>query len=274
MSKDHIKAGVIGHPITHSKSPLIHGYWISKQGLLGSYDAIDISPAQLETGVRKLITQGYRGFNVTLPHKQEMLKLCDDVDETARSIGAVNMVSIYNGKLKGFNTDAFGYIENLKAHNASIDKNKPAIVLGAGGAARAIVYGLLQEGFQNIIVTNRTLEKAIEIAAMDGKNVKACPWDEREMALSDAGLLVNTTALGMTGKEKLLIGLTRLPQEAVVSDIVYAPLMTDLLLQAKERGNTVVTGIGMLLHQARPAFATWFGVMPDVDEALQQKVLG
>lgn len=274
MSKDHIKAGVIGHPITHSKSPLIHGYWISKHGLLGSYDAIDISPAQLETGVRKLITQGYRGFNVTLPHKQEILKLCDDVDDTARSIGAVNMISIQNGKLKGFNTDAFGYIENLKAHNGSIDKSKPAIVLGAGGAARAIVYGLLQGGFQNIIVTNRTLEKAIEIAAMDGEKVKTCPWDEREMALSDAGLLVNTTALGMTGKEKLLIDLSRLPQDAVVSDIVYAPLMTDLLLQAKERGNTVVTGIGMLLHQARPAFAEWFGVMPDVDEALQQKVLG
>lgn len=274
MKKDPVKACVIGFPVSHSKSPLIHQHWIQKYGLSGNYDAKEVSPDALGASIENLVREGYSGFNVTLPHKQAMVTLCDVVDDTARAIGAVNTVVIQEGQRRGTNTDAFGYIENLKSHKIALDKTKPAIVLGAGGAARAIVYGLLQDGFESILITNRTYEKAQELVAMNPKKIKALSWDAREDALAGAGLLVNTTALGMTGKDPLLLNLSLLPKTAVVSDIVYAPLMTELLQSAQRRGNSVVTGIGMLLHQARPAFAAWFGVLPEVDEVLEKKVLG
>lgn len=273
MHKTPVKCGVIGHPISHSKSPVIHNHWIGLHGLNGTYEAIDIAPERLKEGIETLLSQGYAGFNVTIPHKQAVMGLCNLVDDTARTIGAVNTVKIENGKLYGTNTDAFGFIENLKSQRYTIDKSKPAVILGAGGASRAVVYGLLQDGYENIILTNRTMEKAQEIAEMDEAKISAIPWDARHDGFKEAGLLVNTTALGMAGKEPLQIDLSNLAASCVVSDIVYAPLMTDLLLQAKARGNPVVTGIGMLLHQARPAFQTWFGVLPNVDDALMRKVL-
>ncbi len=273
MNKAPIKAGVIGHPISHSKSPLIHGHWIKAYGLSGSYEAIDIAPENLKSGILDLAAKGYAGLNVTIPHKQAVMALCDDVDDVARMIGAINTIKIENNKLYGTNTDAFGFIENLKSHGHAIDKTQPAIVLGAGGAARAVVYGLLHDGYQNILITNRTIEKAKDIAQMDGRKVFAIDWSHRTQAIKDARLLVNTTALGMTGKETLDIDLSNLPASCVVCDIVYVPLMTDLLTRSQARGNPIVTGIGMLLHQARPAFQAWFGVMPDVDDALLKKVL-
>lgn len=269
-----IKAGVIGYPIKHSKSPLIHNHWIAQYGLHGSYEAIEIVPDNLEKGIRRLIDDGYAGFNVTIPHKQEIFKLCKTVDETARSIGAVNTVVIKDGALHGTNTDAFGFIENVHKSAFGVDFiHRPAIVLGAGGAARAVVYSLLQAGARQIIVTNRTADKAKDIAEMNTDIIRVAPWERRADLLRDAGLLVNTTSLGMSGKAPLDIDLTLLPDDAVVSDIVYAPLMTDLLVHAKARGNQIVTGIGMLLHQARPAFEKWFGVLPDVSEELEKKVL-
>lgn len=269
-----IHAGVIGYPVKHSKSPLIHNHWITQYGLSGEYKAIEIAPDKLTEGVRRLVDEGYAGFNVTIPHKQEILNLCETVDATASAIGAVNTVTIREGRLHGANTDAFGFIENVHRSSFGADfTHYPAVVLGAGGAARAVVHALIEAGAQQIIVTNRTADKAKDIAEMNRDVVRVAAWEERSNALHDCGLLVNTTSLGMTGKEALEIDLGLLPKEAVVSDIVYAPLMTDLLKTAEQRGNQIVTGIGMLLHQARPAFEKWFGVLPDVTEELEKKVL-
>ena len=269
-----IKAGVIGYPVKHSKSPLIHNHWIAQYGLSGDYTAIEIAPENLQDGVQKLIDAGFKGFNVTIPHKQEIFKLCAEVDETANAIGAVNTVVIKGGKLHGTNTDAFGFIENVHQSAFGVDfVHRPAVVLGAGGAARAVVYGLMRAGAQQIIILNRTAGKAKDIAEMNTDIVRVAPWDKRGDMLRDAGLLVNTTSLGMSGKEPLDLDLALLPKDAVVSDIVYAPLMTELLKNAEKNGNQIVTGIGMLLHQARPAFEKWFGVLPDVTEDLEKKVL-
>lgn len=269
-----IKAGVIGHPIRHSKSPIIHNHWIGEYGLEGEYKAIDIAPENLRAGVQALIEEGYAGFNVTIPHKQEIFKLCAEVDDTARAIGAVNTVVIRDGQLSGTNTDAFGFIENVKREAFGVDfAHRPCIVLGAGGAARAIIHGLIEAGAEKIIVTNRTIEKAREIAAYNKDVIDVAPWERRNEILDGAGFLVNTTALGMSGKDALSIDLAALPSDATVSDIVYAPLMTGLLSQAQHGGRQIVTGIGMLLHQARPAFEKWFGVLPDVTAELEAKVL-
>ncbi len=270
-----IRAGVIGYPIRHSKSPVIHAHWIEQNGLSGSYEAIEIAPEELKEKIAMLAADGYAGFNVTIPHKEIIFKLCDEVDEKSRLIGAVNTVKIEHGKLYGTNTDAFGFIENIKQEAPGFDFTRgPAVVLGAGGAARAVIYGLLQEGVPRIILTNRTRDKAETLAAMAPEKITVVDWDARSEILKDAHLLVNTTALGMTGKDPLDISLENLPVSSVVNDIVYAPLMTDLLKNAQRNGNIIVTGIGMLLHQARPAFHLWFGVMPSVTDALQKKVLG
>lgn len=269
-----IKAGVIGHPVKHSKSPLIHNHWIEKHGLSGEYTAIEIAPEDLTEGVQDLIACDFAGFNVTVPHKQAIFKICDYVDDTAKAIGAVNTVVIRNGLLHGTNTDAFGFIENVHKSAFGVDfLHRPCVVLGAGGAARAVVHGLIAAGAKKIIVTNRTRENAEGIAEMNPSIVKIADWEERSDVLLGAGFLVNTTALGMTGKGPLEIDLAALSEGAVVSDIVYAPLKTDLLLQAEAKGHQIVTGIGMLLHQARPAFEKWFGVLPDVTEELEKKVL-
>lgn len=270
-----IKCGVIGHPVQHSKSPLIHNHWIAEHALSGEYKAIDIPPEALKEGVQGMVDDGYAGFNVTIPHKQNILEFCATVDDTARHIGAVNTVVIKDGKLHGTNTDAFGFIENVRKNTFGVDfSHRPVVVLGAGGAARAIIHGLIEAGAENIILTNRTMDKAKEIAGMNADIVRVAPWEERSKILGSAGFLVNTTALGMTGKSPLEIDLAALPKDAAVCDIVYAPLMTDLLQQAQRNGNQIVTGIGMLLHQARPAFEKWFGVLPDVTSDLEEKVLG
>lgn len=268
-----IKTGVIGQPVAHSKSPLIHGYWIKKYGLTGTYEALEILPENLETDVQKLVESGYRGFNVTIPHKESMLSLCDELDETARAIGAVNSVVIEDKKLFGFNTDAFGFIENIYQHQPKFDFTAgTAIVLGAGGAARAVIHALLQEGVPKIILTNRTKEKAAKLASMAPARIDVVDWDSREEALRQAAFLVNTSSLGMAGNPPLNLSLENLPPTSLVHDIVYAPQMTDLLTGAKARGNEIVTGIGMLIHQARPSFESWFGVRPDVTEELEKRV--
>lgn len=272
MSAD-IKTGVIGHPVQHSLSPLIHGHWIGQYGFRASYEKIEVLPGKLEESVRHLVEQGYIGFNVTIPHKQAIMALCGSVDETARRIGAVNTVAVMeDGSLRGMNTDSFGFVESILHADGDIDLfGGAALVLGAGGAARAVVHGLLSLGVKDIRIANRTRAKAEAIAADFAAEV--VDWDERAQAAEGAAILVNTTSLGMAGQPALEFDLGHLPQHAAVCDIVYKPLHTELLQAAASRGNTVVTGIGMLLHQARPAFKAWFGVMPEVDEALQQEVL-
>jgi shikimate dehydrogenase len=267
-----IKAGVIGHPIGHSKSPLIHNYWIKKYGLSGSYEAIDIAPEDLADGLKRLVDKGYSGFNFTIPHKELVVALCDEVDAHAQAIGAVNTVAVRDGKLLGMNTDGFGFIQNINAHGPAFDYGAgPAVVLGAGGAARAVIEGLLHAGAGEIILTNRTRSKAEALA--DDARITVVDWDARSDVLDGAGMLVNTTALGMAGQLALEIDVSALPQEALVTDIVYAPLDTNLLQNARAYGCVTVSGIGMLLHQARPAFEAWFGVLPAVDSALDEMVL-
>lgn len=276
---DFIKAAVIGHPIGHSKSPLIHNYWIEQYGLRGSYEAIDIAPVDFADGLRALIDKGYTGFNLTIPHKTLALELCDEVEENAKILGAVNTIKISDGKIIGCNTDGFGFWENIVANVSDFDvQSGPAVILGAGGAARAVLHSLLELGVPEIILTNRTREKAESIRndmidGANGCNVRVVDWEKRSSILRGFNFLVNTTSLGMNGQPSLDIDLALLPDSAVVNDIVYAPLYTPLLMDAKAKNCRIVTGIGMLIHQARPAFEGWFGVMPDVTDALIEKVL-
>lgn len=267
-----IRAGVIGYPISHSKSPIIHGHWMEKYTINGDYKAIDIAPEALASGVRDMIRDGYAGFNVTAPHKVAVMDLCDNIDDTARAIGAVNTVVIEDGKLYGRNTDVFGFVENLKTSLPDYAFDRPAMMLGAGGAARAAIYGLLQQGVPHIAICNRSKDKANLLREMEPQKISVIEWDARDR-LAGYGLLVNTTSLGMSSRPPLEIQIHNLPADAAVYDIVYAPLMTDLLSAAQARGNHIITGIGMLLHQARPAFCAWTGVMPDIDDAIIEKVL-
>ena len=272
-----IKCGVIGHPISHSKSPLIHNYWIKTYNLDGSYEAIDIAPEELKTGVERLIDEGYKGFNVTIPHKEAIMELCDSVDHNAQAIGAVNTVLIEDGKLRGMNTDGFGFLNNIWDFDPEFEfEDKNVVVLGAGGAARAIISGLIGEMVAHVHLLNRTREKAEKIQdemSFTSDLIQVHNWENSSQILNKADLLVNTTSLGMEGHPPLDIDISDLPGEALVNDIVYAPLETELLKKANMRGNIAITGIGMLIHQARPAFKEWFGLLPDVTDELKELVL-
>ncbi len=269
--EDYIKAGVIGYPITHSKSPLIHNYWIKKHDLKGAYTALEIPAGHLREQMNELIAEGYSGFNLTVPHKVQVMEYLDEIEQTAQAIGAVNTVFIRDGKKIGKNTDAYGFIENIKLSHPETDfTDKTAIVLGAGGAARAAVYGLLDQGVRDIRVLNRTVSKAEDIARdLGAARIQAIEWSNGNIAgnhLEGADILINTTVLGMEGQEPLSVNIEALQPHAIVYDIVYAPLMTELLKAAQMRDLKIVTGIGMLLNQARPAFEAWFGVMPYIDD--------
>jgi shikimate dehydrogenase len=275
VSHTFVLAGVMGWPIAHSRSPVIHGHWIEQLGMRGAYVPLAVNPVNLPEALQGLSALGFAGCNLTLPHKVDALTCIAELDHVARQIGAVNTVVVQaDGSLRGTNTDAFGYIQSLREAQPGWQADSgPAVVLGAGGAARAIVWALADAGVKEIRLFNRSPDKAHEMARQFGSPVKALAWEQRHDALADAGLLVNTTTQGMQGQAALDIDLSALPQTALVSDIVYTPLETDLLLRAKLRGNSVVNGLGMLLHQARPGFEAWFGVMPEVTPALWQKVL-
>lgn len=267
-----IKTGLFGHPVAHSKSPLIHNYWIKKFGLTGEYTAMDVRPDNLENKIKECMKAGYTGLNLTLPHKEAVMSLCDSVDEIARSVGAVNTLVIYKGKISGFNTDVFGFVENIQESEPSfVFFAGPAVVLGAGGAAHAVVYALQEQGAPDIRILNRTKERAEELAR-HFKNARAVSWDERSESLAGANILINTTSLGLEGQPPLEIDLSCLDPKTLVHDIIYSPLYTPLLRQAEAHGCHVVNGIGMLVHQARPAFRKWFGVLPDYDIDLMQRV--
>jgi shikimate dehydrogenase len=268
-------AGVMGWPVAHSRSPRLHGYWLRTHGIDGAYVPLPVRPEQFVTAMRALPMLGFAGVNVTVPHKEAALAVVDRSDATARRIGAVNMVVIAaDGTLDGRNSDAFGFQENLRAAVPNWSpKSGPAVILGAGGAARAIAVALLEAGAPAIRVVNRAAERAERLSREIGGPFRVYGWSDRTSALVDAALLVNTTTLGMSGQPALELLLDRLPTTAVVNDIVYSPLETSLLAAAKVRGNPVVDGLGMLLHQARPAFAAWFGVEPAVTPALRRFVL-
>ena len=269
-------AGVIGWPVSHSRSPALHGFWLREHGIDGAYVPFAVRPENLAAALRGLAALGFRGANVTLPHKEQALALVNQASDTARRIGAVNTITIAeDGSLAGDNTDAFGFIENLREGAQRFDaKAGPAVVIGAGGAARAILVALADAGAPEIRLTNRTLGRAEALARALGGNIRVVGWNDRANALEGAALLVNSTTQGMKGHDALDLDLARLPKTALVNDIVYVPVETPLLAAARARGNPIVDGVGMLLHQARPGFERWFGACPRVTPALRDAVLG
>ena len=273
-------AGVMGWPIEHSRSPRLHGYWLDHYGIDGAYVPFAVRPERLEAAIGGLRALGFRGCNVTIPHKEDVLLFVDELSETARRIGAANTIIFDDhGRTLGDNTDGFGFIASLQG-GASWWRasDGPAVLLGTGGAARAISVALLDAGVPSIRLINRTPERAEALAAilrpmMPGRTIDVVAWNGREAALQGASLLVNTTSLGMKGQPPLDLRLDALPAEAIVVDIVYSPLTTALLAAAHARGNHIVDGLGMLLHQARPGFAAWFGQDPEVTDDLRNAVL-
>ena len=268
-------AGVLGHPIGQSKSPRLFRHWFGIHGIEGAYTPYLVAPEAFEQVIRGLMAAGLRGCNCTIPHKEAALALADEVSDTARAIGAANTLTFRaDGTIHADNTDGFGFLENLRQGAPGWSATDgPALMLGAGGAARAAVFALLQAGCPELRLTNRTLATAQKLAAEFGDRVRVVPWENRAEATADVGLIANSTSLGMQGQPALEMSLHAAPVGAVVTDMVYAPLETDLLASARHRGMRAVDGLGMLLHQARPGFHRWFGPDPQVTDALRTACL-
>jgi shikimate dehydrogenase len=268
-------AGVIGHPIAHSRSPALHNYWLRRYGLPGHYVPVDIAPADLGSLVQTLPRLGFVGLNVTIPHKEAILAIADHVTDRAALIGAANtLIFRKDGKIHADNTDGSGFIANLRQGAPNwVPSGGPAVVLGAGGAARAVVAALVEVGVPEIRLANRTRARADALRSDFGAKVHVHEWVQAGTLLSDAATVVNTTSLGMTGKADFRVPLDQLNPKALVTDLVYTPLQTQFLIEAAAQGCTTVDGLGMLLHQAAPGFERWFGIRPEVDEATRKAVL-
>ena len=268
-------AGVIGSPIAHSKSPQLHGHWLKVNGLQGYYIPMDVAADDLAEVLKTLPKMGFVGLNVTVPHKEKVLHLADLVTDRATLIGAANtLIFRKDGKIHADNTDGYGFVQNLRQNAPDWrPESGPAAVLGAGGAARAVVASLLDAGVPEILISNRTRVRAEALQADFGKRVTVVDWVQAGNMLEQATTVVNTTSLGMIGKPPLRVPLDGLRKDAVVTDLVYAPLKTRLLAEAETIGCTTVDGLGMLLFQAVPGFERWFGVRPEVDSATRAAVL-
>lgn len=272
-------AFVIGHPIAHSKSPKLHGFWLNALKIEGTYQAIDVAPENLVDFARSLELKDLIGGNATLPHKEHLLQICDELTETAKAIGAVNTIWLQNGKLFGDNTDKYGFLANLDQQNPGWDQHKSrAIMIGAGGAARAILMGLIERGYKEIYILNRTIERANELANAFMVHTKAqrlcaATLSDFNALAPSTDFVVNTSAVGMKGTKFDALDVKKLPRHAIVTDIVYTPLITPLLADAEQAGLKIIDGIGMLLHQAVPGFEKWFGVRPEVTDALRAHML-
>jgi len=267
-------AGVMGWPIMHSRSPMLHNYWLGKHGLVGRYVPLAVTVERLAAALRALPALGFSGCNLTLPHKVEALKIVDEVHETAHRIGAINCVIVRpDGSLHGVNNDGWGYVESVveRVPGWRADAG-PVVIVGAGGGARAIIVSLLDRGAREIRLVNRSLARAGEVRRQIGGPIELVPWEDRHRALQGAAMIVNTTTQGMVGQPALDLSLDQLPKSALISDIVYTPLETPLLAAARRRGNPTIDGLGMLLHQARPAFQAWFGVLPEVTPELRRMI--
>lgn len=268
-------AGVIGSPVAHSKSPILHGYWLKKHGLAGHFVPLNVAANDLGEVLKAMPRMGFVGANVTIPHKERVLEHVDHITDRATLIGAVNtLVFRADGSILGDNTDGYGFIENLRQGAPDWDADSgPAVVLGAGGAARAVVASLLDAGVPEILLSNRTRVRAEQLREDFGARVKVIDWVQAGNILEKAKTVVNTTSLGMQGKPELRVPLDGLSAGTVVTDLVYAPLQTQLLKIASDKGCVTVDGLGMLLHQAVPGFERWFGRRPVVDDATRQAVL-
>ena len=269
-------AGLMGWPVMHSRSPALHNYWFARHGLAGTYVPLAIRPESLAAALKALARLGFAGCNLTIPHKEAALALVDEVDAAAQRIGAANCIVVRpDGSLFASNTDAYGFIEGLVEADPSWRADAgPIVVIGAGGGSRAAVYSLAERGARDIRLLNRTFARAQALAEEFGGPIKALPWSERHGALEGAAMLVNTTSQGMVGEPPLDLDLERLPQRALVADIVYIPRETPLLAAARARGNRTINGLGMLLHQARPAWREWFGIDPEVTPDLRALIEG
>jgi shikimate dehydrogenase len=267
-------AGVMGWPVLHSRSPKVHNYWLQRHAMAGAYVPLEVKSDGLSSALRALAPLQFSGCNLTIPHKEAALRIVDEADDTARRIGAINCIIVRpDGSLEGRNNDGFGFVQGvLEGYPYWRPDSGPIVVLGAGGGARAVVVSVADRGAREIRLINRTLARAQALENEFGAPVKALPWESRNAAMADASMLINTTSQGMIGQPALDIALDDLPGTAVVVDIVYIPRETPLLVEAKRRGNPTVNGLGMLLHQARPAFAAWFGVMPEVTPELRRLI--
>lgn len=264
---------IIGHPVAHSRSPIIHGHWLAEHGLDGSYERVDVPPGAVAAFLDRIRSGEFAGGNVTVPNKEAVLPLLDHVGETARRMGAVNTIWVEDGKLHGDNTDAFGFLAHLDDRVPGWDaRTASALILGAGGAARAVVHGLVSRGVGRIILVNRSMARAEDLAAEFGVGVEARGRSEAAALVAKSDLIVNTTSLGMQGQPPLDLDLAGLRPGTIVDDIVYVPLETALLAEARTRGGVPVDGLGMLLHQAIPGFERWFGVRPEVTPALRARL--
>lgn len=267
------RAFVVGHPIGHSRSPLIHGEWLTRYGIDGVYSAIDVAPQDFPALLVDIRSGKWNGGNVTIPHKEAAFERAERRDDAAEAIGAVNTLWVEDGKLIGGNTDAYGFAANLDQRLSGWRDGESALVLGAGGASRAIIHALLEAGYKRIDIANRTVARAEQLAERFGDKVAAHGWSDAEALISGADLIVNTTSLGMEGQPPLELDLGSAPSGAMATDIVYVPLETPFLASAAAAGLNTCDGLGMLLHQAAPGFARWFGRFPEVDEDLRQIVL-
>ena len=269
-------AGVMGYPVMHSRSPKLHNYWLAKYGLTGTYVPLVIKAEHLRAALRALPALGFSGCNLTIPHKEAALAIVDKVDPLARRIGAVNCIVVAaDGSLTGQNHDAFGYIESVREAQPTWRADAgPIVVIGAGGGARAVLVSLIDQGAREIRLVNRTPARAKALAGELGGPITALGWEQRQVALKGAAMLINATNQGMVGEPPLDLALDALPVSALVSDIIYIPRETALLAAARKRGNPTVNGLGMLLHQARPAFHAWFGIMPEVTPELRAMIEG
>jgi shikimate dehydrogenase len=264
------RACVVGWPVAHSRSPLIHGFWLAKYGIEGSYVKQPLRPDQAAEFLRNLPAHGFVGCNVTLPHKETAFAVADERGPAAAAVGAANTLWLEGGRLVAESTDTLGFINNLKATVPDVDLRGSAVaILGAGGAARAVIYSLLSEGVGGVRLMNRTHARAETLARHFGARITVHDWEQRNTCVRGVRLLVNTTTLGMTGADRLDLDVSALDSRCIVADIVYVPLTTPLLAAARARGLATVDGLGMLLHQAAPGFEKWFGVRPEVTEELR-----
>jgi len=267
-------AGVMGWPVMHSRSPLMHNYWMDQQGVAGTYVPLAIKPGDLGAALRALHPLGFAGCNLTIPHKLDAMTIVDEVDEVAEKIGAISCVVVRkDGSLFGTNNDWLGFIGNLKQRQPNWRADAgPIAVIGAGGGGRAVCYALLHEGATEIRLVNRTAQKAKAIAEQFGGPIQALPWDDRHEALDGVTMAVNVTSQGMDGQPALDLRLDNLPKSALAADIIYTPLETPFLAAARERGNPTVNGLGMLLHQGPPAWKKWFDLEPTVTAELRERM--
>lgn len=271
------KAAVLGDPVSHSRSPALHGFWLAEHGIDGAYVPLRVEAGRLPKALQTLQAQGFAGCNLTIPHKEAALPLMDALDDAARAIGAVNTVVFKDGQMFGRNTDAEGFMENLREGVGGEAPLAPflecVLILGAGGAARAAIHGLLEAGARKVILVNRSLSRAQNLAREFGPRLQAAAWEDLPEFLPTATLVANATSLGMQGQPELVLPWSSLPRAALVTDMVYAPLETELLRRARALGCRTIDGLGMLLHQARPGFEAWFGLRPAVTPALRAAVL-